>query len=394
MNMNMKRILFPLILSASLLVLTSCVQETLNSRLVGHTPMSDEDTCYAKGVSAAYCGILDGHVILAGGANFPRCPAAEGGGKRYYNSIWAAPLQGLDAVKGRRPDALRWQQIAVLPEPLAYGVTVADSAVLYFVGGCNALGGTNVFYRLSLEGGSLRFKSLPSLPCALDNMAGARLGRRIYVVGGMADGEPSSAMFAYDPEYREWFACAPVPGEPRVQPVCVAQGGNLYLWGGYVQPFDSTGVVIHDGCHVHTDGWRYNPADDAWSPVSQPVDIVGRTVTLTGASAVAWGDDAIVAVGGVDKRVFLGGIRGEYPMPGYMQHPDAWYRFNRNILRYDVPSDTWQIADSTHLTARAGAAFVVLPSAEDAAPTALLLGGEYRPGIRSTEVTLVTLPEE
>jgi hypothetical protein len=37
---------------------------------------------------------------------------------------------------------------------------------------------------------------------------------------------------------------------------------------------------------------------------------------------------------------------------------------------------------------------VVLPSAEDAAPTALLLGGEYRPGIRSTEVTLVTLPEE
>ena len=391
---KMKRKILPLILSVSLLALTACVQQHTNCRLVGETPVGDEDTCYAKGVSGAFCGILDGHVILAGGANFPGRPAAEGGAKHYYNSIWASPIPDMDAVEGRHPHALRWKQIAVLPEPLAYGVTVADSAALYFVGGCHALGGSNAFYRLFIENGVMRFKSLKPLPVALDNMAGARVGRRIYVLGGMADGQPSSAMYAYDPEYREWFACASVPGQPRVQPVCVAQGDNLYVWGGYSQPFDSTGVVIHDGCMVHTDGWRYNPADDAWTPIAEPVDVRGRSVTLTGGSAVAWGDDAIVAVGGVDKRVFLGGIRGEFPMPGYMQHPDEWYRFNRNVLRYDIPTNTWQIADSTHLTARAGAAFVMLPTDEGQEPQALLLGGEYRPGIRSTEATLVTLPQE
>lgn len=390
----MKRKLLPLLLWASAAALTSCVQQPSACRLVGNTPMGDEDTCYAKGVSGAFCGILDGHVILAGGANFPGRPAAEGGAKHYYNTIWAASLDGVDQAEGRRPHALRWQQIAVLPEPLAYGVTVADSSALYFLGGCNALGGTNIFYRMSIENGGLRFKSLAPLPVALDNMAGAKLGRRIYVVGGMANGEPSSAMYAYDPEYREWFACAPVPGRPRVQPVCVAQGNNLYVWGGYSQPFDSTGVVIHDECIVHTDGWRYDPARDEWSPAAAPKNVVGRPVTLTGASAIAWSDDAIVAVGGVDDRVFLGGICGEFPMPGYMQHPDAWYRFNRNILRYDVSADSWTIADSTKLTARAGASFVMLPSEETPEPEALLLGGEYRPGIRSTEATLVTLPQE
>ena len=390
--MNKKRILW--MLPVSLLMLASCVRQPSACRLVGTTPVGDEDTCYAKGVSGAYCGIIDGHVLLAGGANFPHRPAAEGGSKHYYDAVWAASLKDIDAAKGRHPHALHWRQIALLPEPLAYGVTVADSAALYFVGGCNALGGSNAFYRLSLEGGSLRFKSLPPLPCKLDNMGGAKVGRRIYVVGGLADGEPSTAMYAYDPEYREWFACASIPGKPRVQPVCVAQEGDLFVWGGYVQPFDSTGIVDHDGCMVHTDGWRYHPADDAWTPVAQPVDVVGRSVTLTGSSALAWGDDAIVAVGGVDKRVFLGGLQGLYPMPGYMQHPNEWYRFNRNILRYDVPTNTWLIADSTQLTARAGAAFVALPTAEGAAQRALLLGGEYRPGIRSTEATLVALPDE
>lgn len=390
-QLKMKRKILPLLMSASLLALTACVQHPSACRLVGTTPLNPEDTCYAKGVSGAFCGILDGHVILAGGANFPGRPAAEGGGKHYYNTVWAASLQGLDEAEGRHPQALRWQQVTVLPMPLAYGVTVADSAALYFVGGCNGMGGTNVFYRLSLEKGGMRFKSLAPLPVTMDNMAGARVGRRIYVVGGMADGQPSSAMYAYDPEYREWFACAPVPGQPRVQPVCVALDNKLYVWGGYSQPFDSTGVVIHDECMVHTDGWCYDPAEDAWSPVAAPQNAAGRHVTLTGASAVAWDSVSIVAVGGVDDRVFLGGIRGEFPMPDYMLHPDEWYRFNRNVLRYNAAADQWQIADSTRLTARAGAAFVTLPDVEGREPEALLLGGEYRPGIRSTEATLVTI---
>ena len=41
-----------------------------------------------EGLSAAYGGVLDGAVVVAGGCNFPGKPAAEGGEKVYYNEIY------------------------------------------------------------------------------------------------------------------------------------------------------------------------------------------------------------------------------------------------------------------------------------------------------------------
>ena len=68
-------------------ILLSCAPKNPHVSRVGSTP--DEDKAYAKGVSGAYGGMLDGHLILAGGANFPEVPAAEGGVKRYYDAIYA-----------------------------------------------------------------------------------------------------------------------------------------------------------------------------------------------------------------------------------------------------------------------------------------------------------------
>ena len=378
-----------------LLLLLSCTSPDRHVRQIGVTPTDDAD--YAQGVSGAYAGLLDGHLILAGGANFPARPAAEGGGKYYYDAIYATTRPVLN--EGRKE--LEWQRVGVLPMPMAYGVTVTDADGITLVGGCNAAGGITLAFRLRREAGALRIDHLPPLPVALDNMAGARLGDRIYVVGGLSDGEPSSQMYAYDFNYGEWFACAPLPA-PRVQPVCAAQGGRLYVWGGYVQPFDSLGNVQVEGCTVHSDGFCYDPQADAWHPLTPPVDANGHPLTLTGATLAPWGDDELLAVGGVNRNVFLGGIQGIFPMPDYLLHEPEWYRFNPHVLIYSTVSDQWRTLTDSPLAARAGASLVILPAPQNTPPSvdaddpiahasvprrALLVGGELKPGIRSTAVT-------
>ena len=370
-------------------VFLSCTPKNEYVRRVGITPT--DDTCYAKGVSGAYCGWLDGHLILAGGANFPGRPAADGGGKMYYEAIYATSGKVNKSVGGHAgKSALRWQLVGVLPVPMAYGVTVSDDDGMVIVGGCNAAGGLSLAFRLSRRDSALRMEQLPELPCALDNMAGARLGDRVYIVGGLSDGQPSAAMYAYDFNYGEWFQCAPLP-YARLQPVCVAQDGKLYVWGGYLQPTDSLGRVLGEECIVYSDGFQYDPQTDKWAPLPTPVDAEGHPLTLSGGTAVAWGDKEILAVGGVNRNIFLGGIQGLFPMPDYLLHEPKWYRFNPNVLIYSTITGQWRTLTQTTLTARAGASLVSLPAAM---PAALLVGGEIKPGIRSTDVTLISLKEE
>ena len=76
----------------------------------------------SKGVSAAFTGILDGNLIVAGGCNFPGVPAAEGGKKVYYRDILML-------------DGSEWKKIGELPEEVAYGVSVVTDDKLIFVGG-------------------------------------------------------------------------------------------------------------------------------------------------------------------------------------------------------------------------------------------------------------------
>ena len=67
------------------------------------------------GVSAAFAGRVGGKLLLAGGANFPDKPAAEGGKKAYYDLAFVGtPRQG-----GRHID---WASAGRLPKALAYSV--------------------------------------------------------------------------------------------------------------------------------------------------------------------------------------------------------------------------------------------------------------------------------
>lgn len=359
----------------------------------------------AEGVSAPFAGSLGPNFIVAGGCNFPDVPAARGGQKRFYSDIYELP----HAAQASNEE---WHKIGQLPRPLAYGVSVTVSHGVVCVGGTSDgkkssalayLLHTDRHHRLLVD-------SLPSLPQALDNMAGAFGGGYIYVAGGLSDGKTTNAAYRLRyPGGRRWERLPDFPGRPRVQPAAAVQNGAttqcFYLAGGFAPSTDAERAV------AHTDALCYNPQTRQWTRTA-PITPEGREpLTLAGAFATASGCAHIVFVGGVNKERFeaavnrpqqiveaelayekyrtqaalayLDSLRTE--AASYMLYPAEWYRFNAELVIYHTITDTWVTESHSPLLARAGAAFI--PCGKEW----IVVGGETKPGIRSPQVTAIDM---
>jgi N-acetylneuraminic acid mutarotase len=91
-------------------------------------------------------------------------------------------------------------------------------------------------------------------PAARDHMAVAAVGGLLYVAGGFAgDFQARDEVFAYGPATNQWTALAPMPA-PRGGCSAVAHEGKLYLFGGV-----DTADVARASVFV------YDPATNQWS---------------------------------------------------------------------------------------------------------------------------------
>ena len=333
----------------------------------------------AKGVSACFAGVTDGLLMMAGGCNFPKIPAKDGGVKEYYQDIYITELL-VDTV-------FSWRKIGKLPQPIAYGVSVSTSNGIICIGGMNAGGALNTVYRIRIEKNrKASVEVLPSLPCALDNMSGCTLGNTLYIAGGNKNGKPSNSFYCLDLEKLSegWQELPSFPGSPRIQLVCASQidaTGRLafYLWGGFATSLKGRPASLS------VDGYVYSPDLKKWMSLPTPTDEYGETISLGGGNAVAWGDSLILCMGGVNKDIFLQAL--QQPAPDYLSHPAEWYRFNNHLLAYNTCSGQWQVIDCIPATARAGAACVVYGG------NIFCINGELKPGIRTPEITRIQLKE-
>ena len=327
-----------------------------------------EDSCFLKGVSALYAGVLENCLIMAGGCNFPHVPVADGGKKVFYDGIYAAPLKD--------NATLQWQQIGLLPQASAYGVTIPTEKGLVCIGGNTDVCSLSEVFILSLQGGEAVMDSLPSLPVTIDNMAGALLENVIYIVGGNVDGIPSTTVYSLNLNDLAggWILETRVPGNPRVQPVCAAQGGKLYVWGGFSTAGEGREATLS------VDGYVYTPSTKEWKQVATPVDETGTAVSLGGGVALPLGEDAILCTGGVNKDIFLQALQGIHKGKEYLTRPVEWYQFNRKLLKYDIQKDQWTCLGDYEQGARAGAAMVSDGS------SFYIINGELKPGIRTKDI--------
>lgn len=309
---------------------------------------------YEYGVSAPFFGVLDGKLILAGGANFP-CddPLAADAQKKTYAGIYAAD-----------PETLEWQRIGSLPEPTAYGVSALTPSGLVFIAPTG-----NVYLLKDLND----IKVINPLNLKIDNAAAAAIGNTIYLAGGNVDGKPSNALYSYDIATGTLKKLKSMPGNSRVQPVMAASGGKLYLWSGFAGKHDGKDATLN------VDGLCYDPATNKWSALPTPPE----DLCLAGGAAVALPDGRIAVAGGVNKDVFLAALQNQ--APDYLFHPIDWYKFNPNALIYNPADASWQILATTPDAARAGAALYNVGNA------LYLYGGELKPRIRTSETLRIDL---
>ena len=354
-----------------LLVLMLCLfhiakaQTSFNIKTV--TGFPSEEAGYGLGVSACYAGMIGNRIIMAGGCNFP-----ENGKKKYYAGIYAAKVSD---------KSLDWKLIGYLPEPAAYGgvVTLGDSLIL--IGGNNNEHSlkTVLSIRLNKKKDKAIIKLLPSLPYTVDNMAVTQLANHIYIFGGNQDGKASASLLHWDvSKKQDWEYLSEIPECPRVQPVCVADKGKLYIWGGFfANGLQST---------VATNGYSYDIASKVWKQLDAPKDTKDKELTLTGATAILT-NQSILCLGGVNKDIFWDAISGSYQLvkkEDYLQKDIDWYQFNGNLLFFNPIKEKWNAYPQyDKRLSRAGAQLVKWGNKY------FYIGGELKPGVRTPEILLI-----
>ncbi len=358
------------------------VTASAGGRVVEVAGFPSAEPGYSLGVSACYAGRIGDYIIMAGGCNFPE----EGKPKKYYAGIYAARIDSC---------VLRWRLVGSLPEPAAYGCTVQSGDSLLFIGGNNSQHGLRTVYGIRLSGveSKAEITRLADLPYTVDNMAVAQTGTDIYVVGGNHDGKPSASVLhlsldkpmpivsnAEDASCpsSSWRVVTLVPGKPRVQPVAVAYGNKLYVWGGFFA--DGENSVVHTG------GYSFDIDREEWEGIAAPRSAGGGKMTLAG--GIAWTEgNRVFATGGVNKDIFLDAISGRYErvrQEDYQKQPIGWYKFGGNLYEFDTTANKWLATTfSSPSLARAGA---------QAVPTSIgtfYIGGELKPALRTPQIVLL-----
>ncbi len=235
------------------------------------------------GIAGAFSGRVDGKLLIAGGANFPdRTPEANGE-KRYHRDLYI-----YDASRG-------WQVIRdALPAPRAYGISVTLPEGVLCIGGCDPSECTDQVSLLTLDGDRPRFTPWPSLPRPLANAAGALVGHRIYVAGGIEQVGGGTAatrdffMLDLHDRGRGWQELPPWPGPGRAFAVAASQSDGFdncfYLFSGRDFSGDSAWTV-------HKDGYRYNPRLGSWERLEGEFPVMAGT-------AAPFGTNHILLIGG------------------------------------------------------------------------------------------------
>lgn len=321
------------------------------------------------GFAGPFAGVVDGQLVVAGGANFPDGRPWEGASKIWHDRIFA-----LATPEGS------WREMGHLAQPLGYGVSITTSDGLIFVGGSDASKHHTGVFRMRLVADAPVFDALPDLPLPVANAAGVLIGKEIYLVGGQSEptGRPLREVWKLDltDEAGGWKPLPPIPGPARMLATVGTLDGNLYVFSGTDLVADDAGVLRR----VYlTDAWRY-AEKSGWSRLA---DMPEPRVAAPGPAIPM----------GVAHFLVAGGDTGELAAEMATlkdRHPG----FATRILAYHTITDTWTTAGE--LSVDKGPDPASDPNAGRWAPVTVpvvewegrhvLPSGEARPGVRTPRV--------
>lgn len=326
---------------------------------------------YSKGVSAPFAGRYRNYTLVAGGANFPGKPAAEGGKKALYDEVYVL-----------RDGDSRWEQAGKLPYPVAYGASVSTENGVICIGGSTPQGPTDRILLLSLDAkGKLVVKELSRLPepaeqlCAtmyngnvligIPQTTSSNDGREFLI---MKEDGTFSTLTTPSPIVIGDQSCLTTVTGDNGKEIVLASGGYLPGEGERKPSTFPTAKVVNLGPYPYI-------YDRYW--------VTG--ISPAGQTATPFEGNKVLFTGGVNPDIFLSALTE--PSPDYLKHPAEWYKFNSHLYLLSPESDFIIDLGDYPATARAGAAAVALGD-----KSFLLINGEIKPGVRTPSIIKITFP--
>ena len=311
------------------------------------------------GLKGMYGGVSDGHLILAGGSNFP-VPQRQGGRKTFHRAIYVRTLPVSEPAPWRRIDP-------GLPGEMGEGAAVTVEDAVACLGGHDGSRpvDTALLLRWDRVAGTIAIRPLPSLPSACANGAAVYWQGRIYLAGGESESGPLGTFWRLrvgaTPGSGEsrWQSLPPLPARPRFGGILVAvttPGGDRLLYGGGLPgPAKSQDDYLRDM-------WLFDPARGAWSAAAP----LPRGAVL--AAALRIDATRALVLGGSDGHDFA-----------RMKELGERYRIPSDVLVYDASANRWTTSGSMPRG-------VVGAAVAQVAEEWVVAGGEYSPGLRTAEV--------
>ena len=303
----------------------------------GREDVSQLPSLDGKGLSGLYAAQIGEKLYVAGGCNFPDAPLIEGGKKKFYDDILML-------------DGERWVTVGHLPAPSAYAAYLATNGGMLIMGGANASGSMDCVW--FFDGATVTER--PSLPKPLEQAAWCKSDGKIYLAGGLSDGEPSRDVLVCGND--GWKTVAVLPA-PVVQGIAVVEDGHLLVWGGF-DP--STNEALKGG-------FSLNLTTGEWSALA-------ADVTFAGSAPLGY-----YAAGGCDAEILTAALHlPKEKIREYQSRPIDYYRFRGELRKYEC--GCWRVVAKSEHLARAGAALAEYQG------DIVSIGGELKPGVRSPEV--------
>lgn len=297
------------------------------------------------GLAGAYSGIVNGKLLVLGGANFPDKYPWEGGTKIWWRTLY---IYDFNTRKWAVCDDF-------LAQPLGYGVSIGLPEGLLCIGGCNRLQCSDKVFLIKEQAASFVIDSVsyPSLPVPLANATGAMLDSCIYIAGGqetMINERSIHHFYKLDLRHKEdgWQKMPAWGGPSLGYAVSVAQGRSFYLFSGRSYAPDKQTVE-------HTQGYVFEPDKGRWSKLTGVFPVMAGT-------AIPYEEDKIILLGGVEEL-----------LPTSSEHPGFSHKVRVLETEAHTLIDTLDCPYPVPVTTNA-------ISTEEAV---YIVSGEIRPGIRT-----------
>ena len=117
------------------------------------------------------------------------------------------------------------------------------------------------------------WKKAAPFPEPDEELYGAAVNGKLYVIGGWGEGKARGATYEYDPATDKWTKKRPMP-RPAHHAALAAANGKVYVMGGFVRPED-TQIPVGAAWQPIDDVWEYDPAADSWKSLASCPRSVG-----------------------------------------------------------------------------------------------------------------------